>query len=199
MGWMMRQAAAAVLIGGSFMGAAGGAQAAAVVFGSTSAQNCYEAAQFGTATSGLRECDDALREGALTARDRAATLVNRGILHNRAKDYDQAIVDFNAALAMDGDLGPAFLNRGNSYFFMKDLTNALADYDRAIELESRDLHSAYFNRGLVYVKRGDNERALDDFRMALEIKPDFVAAEAVIAQITNPAPAAPAAEDQTGE
>jgi tetratricopeptide (TPR) repeat protein len=165
-----------VLLAGSFAAAA--AQAASTVFGSGDAQECFEGARFGSGSIGEEACNRALREGTLTSRDRAATLVNRGIVYNRTGRFDQAVGDFDAALKIDPRLGEAYLNRGNSRFLQKRMADAKTDYDKAIELESRDLHAAYFNRGLVHEVLQDSDAARADFEAALRIKPDFVAAKA---------------------
>lgn len=154
------------------------AQGAQTVFGSGDAQECFEGARFGSGTIGEDACDRALKAGTLTRRDRAATLVNRGIIHNRTRRFDEAVADFNAALEINSGLGEAYLNRGNSRFFQKRMLDAKADYDKAIEFKSRDLHAAYFNRGLVHEVLQDDAAARADFEAALRIKPDFVPAQA---------------------
>ena len=62
-------------------------------------------------------------------------------------------------------------NRGLLRFGDGMLAQALADFDKAIEL---DRHSAevYFNRGNVYFYQGDFGKAISDFDRAIEIDPD---------------------------
>ncbi len=172
----------AALLTALSMGASPNAQAqtgAVTVFGNTDAQICFQEARFGTSTSvGLGACDEALRFSSLSIRDRVATLVNRGILFNRARRFDDAITDFNEAMRLDPAKGEAYLNRGNSYFFKKNFPAALADYDRAIELDTHDLHAAYFNRGLVLEAMNRFEEALEAYERSLEIRPEFVPAAA---------------------
>src|ERR1700685_1806746 len=63
------------------------ARAAITVLGNTLAHNCYEAAEFGgNPTDGIATCTSALNGPALSASDRAATLINRGILKSRDAD-----------------------------------------------------------------------------------------------------------------
>lgn len=156
--------------------------AAETVFGNSDAQTCFEGARYGGGSNGEESCDRALRSATLTKKNRAATLVNRGIIYNRTRRLEKAVADFNAALDIDPQLGEAYLNRGNSRFFQKRMDAAKADYDRAIELRSRDLHAAYFNRGLVYEVLQDKAAARADFEAALRIKPDFVAAQAKLSE-----------------
>ncbi len=154
------------------------AQTATIVFGSTEARTCYQEARFGTAIrDGISACNRALDEADLSRADRVATLVNRGILYNRSRQFASAIADFDLALRQDPDSGEAYLNRGNSKFFQSQFDAALADYDDAIRLGTREPHAAYFNRGLVKEAQGFKREALDDYRQALTLKPDFSQAQ----------------------
>lgn len=159
------------------------AYAAESVFGQGDAQQCFEGARYGSGSTGEEACNRALNDVALTRSDRAATLVNRGIIFNRTERYDAAMADFEAALEINPGLGEAYLNRGNSHFFQQRMLAAKADYDRAIELKSRDLHAAHFNRGLVYEVLGDTQAARADFETALRLKPNFRAAEAKLSAL----------------
>ncbi len=162
------------------------AQQTSVVFGNTDAQTCYQEARFGVGVSaGLGACDKALRDTLLSRTDRIATLVNRGILLNRAKRYQDAIGDFNTAITLEPRSGEAFLNRGNSHFFLRDFDAALVDYERAIELGTRDLHAAHFNRGLVLEVMARPEEALEAYRRSLEVRPDFLPAAARAEQLAG--------------
>lgn len=149
------------------------AGAAKTVFGDTDARKCYESARFGWGGNDLDACNRALRNPQLSRRDRAATLVNRGILFNRQKRMGEALEDFNAALKINSRLGEAYLNRGNSRFFSKQIKAALGDYDMAIRHNSPELHAAYFNRGLAHEALGQIREARQDYESALALKPDF--------------------------
>ncbi len=173
----MRATFSVLFILAGLPGAAPAALAAETVFGHGDAQLCFEGARFGGGGTGEAACNRALNDVALNRKDRAATLVNRGIIYNRTGRFDAALADFNAALEIDPGLGEAYLNRGNSRFFQKRMEEARADYDRAIELKSRDLHAAYFNRGLAHEVLGDAAAARADFEMALRLKPDFSEAQ----------------------
>lgn len=159
------------------------AQAAKTVFGDSDAQKCYESARFHVSSSGKAACDRALRNRGLSRRDRAATLVNRGILLNHQKRADDAIDDFNSALRINATLGEAYLNRGNSEFFRKRIKAAVADYNRAIRHNSPELHAAYFNRGLAHEVLGEIAKARSDYEKVLELKPGFSPAQARLSEL----------------
>lgn len=164
------------LLAGALLAAPAPGSAAVTVFGSSAAEACYHAASRGGGRSDLSDCDRALREEALLPRDRAATLVNRGIIHNQLRRLDEALADFDTALEIAPDLGEAYHNRGNTHFFARRYPAALADYTRAIELETGELEAAYFNRGLVREVLKDAAGAEADFRAAVDIAPDFARA-----------------------
>lgn len=149
-----------------------GAQMSVSTFGATDAQGCYEDAQSETAISASR-CDDALRGEALTKRDRIATLVNRGIIQNRAGRLDEALADFNAALEQDPALGEAWLNRGNAQFLLGNYDLAIADYEKSLDTDLSKPWVAWYNIGLAREALKDARGARTAFERALDVNPDF--------------------------
>ncbi len=148
------------------------AQMSISTFGATDAQGCFEDAQSQTTISADR-CDAALRGTPLTKRDRLATLVNRGIIHNRAGRLDAALADFNAALEGDAALGEAFLNRGNAQFLLRKFDLAIADYEKSLESGLSKPWIAWYNIGLAREALKDARGARTAYERALEINPDF--------------------------
>src|SRR5258705_124712 len=69
-----------------------------------------------------------------------------------------------------GDVANEYINRGNARYGKGDLDGALADYDKAIELNPKDA-LAYYNRGNVKDKTGDVDGALADYGKAIKLKP----------------------------
>lgn len=148
------------------------AQMAVSTFGATDARLCYEAAADEHDTS-VETCDDALRDSAMTVRDRLATLVNRGIILNRAGRYQEALDDFGAALDRDGNLAEAYLNRGNTYYLIRQYDDAIDDYEAALDAGLSKSHVAWYNIGLAQEAKKDPVKAKEAYRMALEINPYF--------------------------
>ena len=145
------------------------AQAAVTVFGSKEGESCYLAASSPYGTTGISDCDQALRSGALDRSETAGTHVNRGILYLRAQNFTSALEDFEAALRIVPGMPEAFVNRGNAYFMQGQFNAALADYDAAIAGDTKQIYAAYYNRGLVYERLGQKEKAIQGiaFREAL--------------------------------
>lgn len=160
--------------------------------GQTVQEDCFRAAQAGTALTerqmrlGLTACDNALT-GDMSQLARAGTLVNRGILEAAAGRADAAIADFNAGLARDPDLSAGYMNRGAAYLKDGRYAEARADFDHAIELGTADLHVAYFNRGEAQEASGDLVAAYHDYRKAQELAPNFKPASLELArfQVTS--------------
>lgn len=148
------------------------AQMAVSTFGATDARLCYEAALDNFERS-ADICDKALKTPGLTIRDRTATYVNRGIVFNRAGRLDEALDDFNKALASNDELAEAFLNRGNTFYLMRRYDEALADYEASLEHDLQKSHVAWYNIGLAHEAKRDEVSARSAYQTALDINPDF--------------------------
>jgi tetratricopeptide (TPR) repeat protein len=148
------------------------AQMAVSTFGATDAQSCYEDARE-VIVSDVGNCDEALRGVNLTARDRRATLVNRGIILNRAGRIDEALADFDRAIADDAALAEAYLNRGNSHYLAGRFDAAISDYRRALDNGLEKDFVAWYNIGLAQEAKKDPVAARAAYRTALERNPNF--------------------------
>jgi arylsulfatase A-like enzyme/Flp pilus assembly protein TadD len=83
-------------------------------------------------------------------------------LANRKKDenvYQLAMENFNRALEIDPRLFAAYNGRGAAYKFKKQEKKAIADWEKAIEINP-DYIDAYFNIGISYLHLGDKAAAL---------------------------------------
>lgn len=152
------------------------AQMSVTTIGATDAVSCYENARddYSRDTS---PCDKALSDGSISRADRKKTLVNRGVIYNRSGDLGAALDDFNDALDIDGALGEAYLNRGNSYFLSRQYDDALADYERALELDISKPWAAWYNIGLVYEAQKQPDKAREAYQEALSANPNFTQAQ----------------------
>ena len=102
--------------------------------------------------------------------EEAAASVQRGIACRQRGDINQALLEFDRAIACDPESALAFQGRANTYSTRGDFDKAITDYDRAIELDPR-LSMSYINRGLAYVKQRQIDKAIADYTKALEIDP----------------------------
>jgi tetratricopeptide (TPR) repeat protein len=159
------------------------AQAASTVLGAGPARACFEAAASGlTGPSALADCDTAISGQGLSAKDRTATIVNRGVLRLLRKEPMQALADFEFALRMDPTLGAAHVNRGAALVMLGRFDEAIAALDRGLALGTQDPHEAHFNRALAYERKGDAAAAYRDFRQALALQPDWAPAATELAR-----------------
>lgn len=162
------------------------------------ARACYQSASIAarihyTSRRDLENCNNALTRTALSMRDRAATLANRGIIYMSLEEYDLAIKDYQDAIGMKPEMGELNVNIGNVYYLGKVYDKAVAEYTAAIEKKSSKIYVAYFNRGMAYESLGKLAEAEADIKVALEILPQWAAAqkklEEVQQKIRNPSPA----------
>lgn len=152
----------------------------------TPARECYQAASIAarihyTSRKDVETCSYALQRTALTPRDRAATLANRGIIYMSLEDYQKAIQDYSAALTLKPEFGELNVNIGNVYFLGKSFDKALVEYSTAIEKNTSKPQIAYFNRGMTHESMGKFTEA--DYRMALQLFPEWAAAQSKLDEL----------------
>ena len=98
--------------------------------------------------------------------------LGKGINHFLNKEYDEAIEDYNGAIALNPKFDMAYNNRGVAYADKGQYDRAIEDYNRAIEINPK-FADAYYNRGNAYVKKGQYDRAIEDYNRAIEINPKY--------------------------
>ncbi|GAB4207714.1 MAG: hypothetical protein Fur006_65860 [Coleofasciculaceae cyanobacterium] len=92
--------------------------------------------------------------------------------HRKAKqgDYIGAIALLTQLITRHPNHAVDYNNRGLIYFQSGQREKALADYNRALQLNP-DLDSAYNNRANYYASRGQLAEALTDYEMAIDLNP----------------------------
>jgi tetratricopeptide (TPR) repeat protein len=140
--------------------------------------------------AGLAACTEMIGQNAQDAWAYAL----RGARYYARGDLDRALADFARRVELEPQNPEAYNLRGllhedraaretgsgqvtlaATLAAAKHLERALADYDRAIELDPK-YASAYVNRADVYRKNGDRERALADYGKAIELAPKYAVA-----------------------
>jgi len=89
------------------------------------------------------------------------------VRHNK---FDEAIKEFNNAVAVNPKSSAAYYNLGFAYDKKEDLKNAIVYFSKAIEIDPA-LADAYYNRAFVYYKKGDFDSAISDYNKVIEISP----------------------------
>lgn len=106
--------------------------------------------------------------GDMNAQSQETNLVDFGIEAYVTGNYELSIEYYTRAMDAAPEAGYIYDNRGLSYDALGETENALADFNRAIELDSI-LIAAYVNRGWIYHKIGEYENAIADFERAIEL------------------------------
>lgn len=95
----------------------------------------------------------------------------RGVDYYKQGKFDQAVADFNKAIATYPSLSYPYIHRGVAYREHGDYDQAIADFTRDLTLEptwARD----YYDRGIAYERKGENSQAVADFQMFLKLSPN---------------------------
>jgi tetratricopeptide (TPR) repeat protein len=135
----------------------------------------------------------------LPALEATQAYVERGNSLSEEGHYVEAIDHFSAAIGLQPDNAEAYFLRGRAHYdyasrviveataqgpenipflpeeAVQHLERAVADYTRAIELDSQ-YAKAYNNRGNAYAALGEEESALDDYDMGLQLDPNLALA-----------------------
>ncbi len=98
-----------------------------------------------------------------------------GYTHFKQKSYSAAIPAFRAFIR-SGDEDPRMINDAilrvaDAYFINKDYRNAMAFYDRAIEIDVLDTDYAVFQKGLVYGILGNFEEKIATLNLVINNHP----------------------------
>lgn len=165
-----------VWMAGALALCAGSAQAAVTVIGGGLAQACSQAAVGGESDFKFQQlCTDALDSEFMNARDRAGTLVNRGVLKLRRGTYPEATRDFDQAVKIQPTMGEAYVNRGAASIGQRRYADSLPDINKGLELGVQEPAKAYYNRALAYEGLEDAKSAYFDYQKAVEMQPEWAA------------------------
>jgi tetratricopeptide (TPR) repeat protein len=151
------------------------AEAGTFSVGNSFARDCWQAAEARDHdTNALYHCNLALEQEALDSVDRAATLVNRGVLYMRNRDYHSARRDFNRAIRADEMNPEAYLNLAISHLQQNEHdTSVMPWIEKALALNTEDQALAYYSRAIVHERNGNVRQAYYDLKKAHELAPDW--------------------------
>ena len=83
----------------------------------------------------------------------------------------QAIQHYNKAIALNPNSGEAHFNRGVTHSILNNHSEAIADYNKVLELLPQQAVMAHLNRGLSLYALGRNAEAQSDFQQVLRYNP----------------------------
>jgi Tfp pilus assembly protein PilF len=160
--------------------------AVTVVGRDPNARQCSQLVLRGDSTDETIEvCTDALNYRRLERQPQLQLLINRGVTYLRRREWQRAIDDFDAVIALDRRHAEAHLNRGAALVQQGQHGQAVAAITEALSLGVREPHKAYFNRGAAREALGDIRGAYEDYSTALEIQPDWGPASAELARFAR--------------
>jgi tetratricopeptide (TPR) repeat protein len=151
------------------------ASAGVFVIGNSDARLCFEAADspMVPAPRDVRRCDEALLHEALSSYEIVATHVNRGILRLRRGGIDEAVSDFDRAIAIDPNQPEAYLNKGAALIRRQNPAEALNLFTVALERNTSRPAVAHYGRAVANEALGNVAAAYRDYRTASELDPDW--------------------------
>ena len=108
----------------------------------------------------------------------APALVQRGMVFLKARQYDRAQTDFEAALRLDAAYAPAWSERGRAFYLQGDDDAAIRDCGRAIASDPKRA-TAYCWRAAALSRKGEQRKAVTDCDAALTADPQNALAYAI--------------------
>ena len=88
--------------------------------------------------------------------------------HFLARQFQEAVEDFNLYIRHEPKDPSAYLNRGAAYIFLGDTLKAFSDYNKAIRLDRFDAEG-YVRRGRLHAECKDFEKAVADMNQAIQL------------------------------
>ena len=160
---------------GLAVAAATPASGSVLVLGNSDARLCFEAADSPSMpiARDLRRCDEALSRENLTTYEVVATHVNRGILRLRRGNIDDAIGDFDRAIALDANQPEAYLNKGAALLRRENPGEAMSLFTIALERNTTRPALAHYGRAVANETLGNLSAAFRDYTAASRIAPDW--------------------------
>lgn len=105
-----------------------------------------------------------------SAPERAEALVQAGMKNMSPGKYEQAVVVFGQALAIEPNSWNAYYQRGIAKQNLNALDDALADYQAALQLKG-DLLDARVARAGIYSEKGDRRHSVEELTKIIAQKP----------------------------
>ena len=97
---------------------------------------------------------------------------NRGLVYFSQDRPEEALADYDRAIAIDSTYHLPILNRGTLYLSMSNFEQALKDLNAGLAL-APDYEKGYINRAGVYLRTERFEEAIQDYDKVLELNPSI--------------------------
>jgi len=97
---------------------------------------------------------------------------NRALAFKTKKRFDDAIRDYDSAIALDPSYFEAYNNRGILHAVMGRPDSAIADFKKTIELHPSS-ERACLNLGIMYREAGSFDKAIEQFTQCIATNPNY--------------------------
>lgn len=97
---------------------------------------------------------------------------NRGFAYVEQERYEEAIADYDTAIAVAPLYWRAWFNRGVAWLEKGEADGAIADFDRALQIWP--MFRTYHMRGMAFEKKGMTAAARRDYERAIALEPSYV-------------------------
>jgi tetratricopeptide (TPR) repeat protein len=84
----------------------------------------------------------------------------------------QAVDIFSEMIGIDPENEAAYMNRGNAYLQMGQVSSSIADFSWVIALKPEAV-DAWYNKGIAYIVARQYDKGIADLGEAVRLKPDF--------------------------
>ncbi len=112
-------------------------------------------------------CTALIQSGALSGRDLAMVLHERGVVYFLAKRFDMALTDFDAAAKADPDFADTYADRAAARVIKGDMNGCIADLNRAVALDPNNLVALMQLGNYYHNEKHDLATALTHYDKAL--------------------------------
>jgi tetratricopeptide (TPR) repeat protein len=110
----------------------------------------------------------------LSAPDRIATHVNRGILRALRREYAQSLADYDTAITLGPNEPETFLNKGLLLLRIRRRTAEAAEYlSMALSRKTKMPALAHYARGVAHEQLGQAGAAYRDYQQAATLAPTW--------------------------
>ncbi len=107
---------------------------------------------------------------AILLKDDAYAHSNLAMIYKEAKRFDDAVLEYDKAIALKPQFWGAYFDRGNLYRENGKFDLAIADYTKVLKILP-GYAQAYANRGTAHFLNGEQHSALLDFNWAIRFDP----------------------------
>ena len=118
----------------------------------------------------INNCTEAIESRRLADEDLAIALSTRGLAHFNQGEYDHAIRDYDRAISVQPNYGPAFTGRANAYLEKRQYERALADYEAATQVDPKFVSERF--KGFLFFYLGRMTQSAEMFEKYMKSDPE---------------------------